>query len=219
MSTYYHFSDAQMHSLSPYRIDTVPTVLLPFCEAVRATATVPNAAVHFFIADRRFLPIFHCPDCYVESLRRYSYVIMPDLSQYRDYSAEERFRNHCRNRAIGAYWQSLGIPVIANVTWSLPDSYDYAFEGLPCHTTIAINSNGANADGYTRYLWLQGYHKAVERLAPTHILRYGSPVPGECTDISTYYPNPYIANLRTLPCKHKMPTQTNDIGQTSIEFD
>lgn len=76
MSTYYHFSDAPMHSLSPYRIDTVPTVLLPFCEAVRATATMPNAAVHFFIADHRFSPLFRCPDCYVESLRRYSYVII-----------------------------------------------------------------------------------------------------------------------------------------------
>ncbi len=221
MSTYNHFINAPMHSLSPYQIDSVPTVLLPFHEAVRATASIPHAAVHFFIADRYFLPLFRCPDCYVESLRRYSYVIMPDVSQYRDYSEEVRFNNHCRNLAMGAYLQSVGIIVIAiaNVTWSLPDSYDYAFEGLPCHTTIAINSNGANADGYTRFLWLQGYHKAIEQLSPTHILRYGSPVPGERTDISTYYPNPYIARLRELPRKHKMPTQTNDIWQTTIDFD
>ncbi len=63
----YHFTDAPMHSLSPYRIDSVPAVLLPFHEAVHATIAVPNAAVHFFIADRLFSSVFHCPDCYVVS--------------------------------------------------------------------------------------------------------------------------------------------------------
>ena len=67
MSTYNHFINAPKHSLpsyrikspyrtdSPYRItpsyriDSVPMVLLPFHEAVRATASIPHAAVPFFV--------------------------------------------------------------------------------------------------------------------------------------------------------------------------
>lgn len=219
MYTYSHFSDAPMHSLTFDRIDAVPSALVPFHEAVRATSTVPNAAVHFFIADRLFLPLFRCPDFYLEALGRYSYVIMPDLSQYRDYSPEVRFRNHFRNRAMGVYLQSKGVTVIPNVTWSLPDSYDYAFEGLPCNATIAINSNGANRDDFTRYLWSNGYHTAVERLCPLHIIRYGSPVHGEYTDISTYYPNPYLDRLHNIPHKSKKQCKITDSRQTIIQFD
>ncbi len=219
MCTNNHFTDAPMQSSFSCRIDSVPSVLVPFHEAVHTTTTVPNAAVHFFIADHRFLPLFRRPDCYVEALSRYSYVITPDLSQYRDYSAEVRFHNHFSNRAMGVYLQSKGMTVIPNVTWSLPDSYAYAFEGLPCHATIAINSNGANADDYTRYLWLKGYYTAVERLCPTHIIRYGSPVNGEYTDISTYYPNTYLDHLHNLPRKSKKHCKITNGNQTTIKFD
>lgn len=210
---------AWMPHLSPYRVETIPSTLVPFHEAIHTTVTMPSSAVHFYISDRLFMPLFRCPDCYLESLRRYSYVIMPDLSQYRNWSAKERYCNHYYNRAMGAYLQTMGISVIANVTWSLPDSYDYAFDGLPCHTTIAINSNGANSDSLSKYLWIQGYRKAIERLQPTHILRYGMPVDGECTAISTYYPNPYITRLRSLPPRTKTKRASSSATQTELVFE
>lgn len=123
-------------------------------------------------------------------------VIFPDFSQTSDMPYWKRFHNSCLNKAYGAKFQQLGINVVANVTWSLPDSYEYCFIGIPQHCVIAINSMGANANGVTRYLWQQGYKEALKALRPTFILRYGPIMPNECTSISRYYENPFIKSMR-----------------------
>lgn len=123
-------------------------------------------------------------------------VVFPDFSQTSDMPYWKRFYNSCLNKAYGAKFQQMGIKVVANVTWSLPDSYDYCFIGIPKNCVIAINSMGANANGVTRYLWRQGYKRALEVLQPSFILRYGPQMPDECISISKYYENPFIKSMR-----------------------
>lgn len=97
--------------------------------------------------------------------------------------------NSYRNRYLAAYYQSNGIKVTPNVSWSREWSYDFYFEGFPQNSVIAINSTGIRSDKYLKYLWRSGYEKAVDVLKPVHILRYGAKQQGEYTSISTYYPN------------------------------
>ena len=92
--------------------------------------------------------------------------------------------------------QAYGVNVIANVSWSLPDSYEYAFAGIPKYTTIAINSNGVNSDPMARNLWLRGYERAIETLQPERIIRYGTKMPNEDETISVYFENPIIRRMR-----------------------
>ncbi len=212
-----------MPQLLPCQLTTPPDTLIPFHEAVRNnyipnyTPTSTNA-VHFYIADRLFLRFFHCRDCFLQRLSTFNYIIMPDLSQYRDMPKLIRMQNNYRNKIAAHYLQSNGFNVIPNVTWSTPSSYDYAFSGIPTHSVIAINSNGAQADPLTRFLWIKGYKEAIRTLQPSLILRYGPKMPNEYINISYYYPNTYIARLRALPRKHKTHKHSIDGVQTQFDF-
>lgn len=96
---------------------------------------------------------------------------------------------------MASYMQRNGINIILNVTWSLPDSYDYSFSGVPTHSTIAINSNGANQDEVSKNLWYKGYWEAMKRLQPTCIVRFGPKMEGEMEDISVFYNNEVLDRM------------------------
>jgi hypothetical protein len=95
-----------------------------------------------------------------------------------------------------AYWQVQGVNIYPNVTWSLPDSYEYCIEGLPQNSIIAINSTGVPKYDFSKALWLKGYNYVVERLKPTLILRYGPIIEGEYKEISQYLTNSQLKQLR-----------------------
>jgi hypothetical protein len=105
-------------------------------------------------------------------------------------------QNNWWNKAIGAYLQSIGIVVIPNVAWSTPDSYPYAFSGVPKKSIIAINSTGVVSNPASIYLWRKGYEAAIKELDPLCVIRYGSRMPGEDDSISVYYENTNLKNLR-----------------------
>lgn len=180
-----------------YEIDgTLPERAIAFNEAMSVSQTDYDAIVHFYVSDDRFIRLYRDPAKYVPKLRQYRYVISPDMSQYIEMPYFSRYANNCYNKAMAQYLQRQGVNIIANVTWSLPDSYDYCFAGIPCGTTIAINSNGVNASKDSKYLWYQGYEEALKRLQPTRIIRYGQRLPGEREDISIYYENTYLRRMR-----------------------
>lgn len=172
----------------------IPDKLIPFNAALSAKEF--DKCVHFFIDDYQFERIWRMPERYVDLLVRFRCVIAPDFSQYRDMPYPQRMWNNYRGKLIGAWLQAQGISVIPNVTWSLPDSYDYCFAGIPRGSVIAINSTGVARCGFSRYLWLKSYHRAIELLAPTHIIRYGTIISGEDVSISTYFANDRMINLR-----------------------
>lgn len=174
--------------------DIIPTSLVSFNASL--TTKDYNQCVHFFIDDYQFERIWNYPYRYVECLRRFQSVISPDFSQYTDMPYPQRIWNNYRGKFIGAYLQSQGVAIIPNVTWSLPDSYEYCFEGIPQKSVIAINSTGAARYGLTRYLWLKGYREALSRFCPLAVIRYGTIIPGEDTSVSIYFNNERLLNLR-----------------------
>lgn len=154
LKKFVNFADGyEMPTLKACNI--IPTSLVSFNAAL--TAKDHNQCVHFFIDDYQFERIWNLPDRYVECLRQFQCVIAPDFSQYTDMPYPQRMWNNYRGKFIGAWLQSQGVTVIPNVTWSLPDSYDYCFDGIPQQSVIAINSTGAARYGLTRFLWLKGY--------------------------------------------------------------
>ena len=176
--------------------DDLPTRILAFHEAMSSTQTDFDAIVHFFEYDFQFMRLFRNPDKYVPKLKQYRYVLSPDMSQYIDMPHYRRYANNCDNKAMAQYLQREGVNIIANVTWSLPDSYDYCFAGIPENMVIAISSNGVNANKDSKYLWYRGYEEAIRRLKPTRIIRYGQKMPDEREDISIYYDNTYLRRMR-----------------------
>lgn len=194
LKKFVNFADGyEMPTLKACNI--IPTALVPFNAAL--TAKDHNQCVHFFIDDYQFERIWNLPDRYVECLRQFQCVIAPDFSQYTDMPYPQRIWNNYRGKFIGAWLQSQGLTVIPNVTWSLPDSYEYCFDGIPQQSVIAINSTGAARYGLTRFLWLKGYREALSRLRPLAVIRYGTMIPGEDTSMSIYFYNERVLNLRS----------------------
>jgi hypothetical protein len=172
----------------------LPLQLIPFNQSL--SSEYHCCCVHFYIDDYLFERIWTAPDKYVPILQRFQCIIGPDFSQYRDLPYPVRLYNCYRNRLLTQYFQSKGIKVIPNVTWSLPDSYDYSFSGIPANSVIAINCSGVNRCSLSKYLWYKGYEEAISRLAPSFIIRYGSVMEGEKTEISRYFQNERIKMVR-----------------------
>lgn len=179
-----------------------PERLIPF-HVARNSYDI-EAGVHFFIDDYQFERIWQSPHRYLDTLKRFRVVIGPDFSQFADTPKSLRIWQNFRGKFLSAWWQSEGIRVIPNVTWSTPDSYAYCFDGHPRNSVIAIHSQGVKNTSLSTYLWRKGYEEAVKRLQPSLILRYGEVMPGENEEISIYYPNYYIKRLRQYGRKRKL---------------
>lgn len=194
LKKFINFADGyEMPTLIPCGI--IPTSLVSFNAAL--TAKDYNQCVHFFIDDYQFERIWNQPGRYVECLKKFQCVIAPDFSQYTDMPYPQRMWNNYRGKLIGAWLQSQGITVIPNVTWSLPDSYGYCFDGIPQGSVVAINSTGVARWGYSRFLWRKGYKEALTRLNPVAIIRYGERIDGEDEERSFYFNNERIKMLRS----------------------
>lgn len=179
--------------IQPTDIDEIPTAMIAFSKAVSSKSF--NKTVHFYESDRSFARIMHNPMKYVAILNRFKYVISPDFSQHLDMPKFLCMQNSWWNNAFGAYWQSQGIKVIPNVTWSRPESYFYAFTGIPKQGIVAINCTAIKGNPMSRYFWMKGYEAAISALDPKLIIRYGDKMPNEDESRSIYFENENLKRL------------------------
>lgn len=121
----------------------VPTVddTTPF-DRIGAKSSNRDSIVIFYINDNRFVSQLSHPWSYTGTLLQYKGVIAPDLSQYIDMDFAQRLSHNYWNKVFTAYWQNRNVNIYPNVTWSLPDSYEYSLAGYPHNSVIAINSMG-----------------------------------------------------------------------------
>ena len=179
--------------LAPY-CGEPPTRLVPFNEAYANKDY--HCTVHFYIDDSLFLRVLRNPEKYLAFFQKCDAVIGTDLSQYAEMSAADRYFCAYTNSAFTAYLQRNDVNAIPNVTWSLPDSYSYSWTSMPTDSVIAINCKGIMKHDASRYLWLTGYTAACNTLHPSHIVRYGTIMPGENTSISVYFENERLNYMR-----------------------
>ena len=180
-------------ALGPYFGGT-PTRLLPFNEAYAKKDY--SCTVHFFIDDLLFIRVLRTPEKYLDFFQKCHSVIGTDLSQYADMPAEDRYFCAYINSAFSAYLQRNGVHVIPNVSWSLPDSFPYSWSSMPRNSIVAINCKGILKHDLSKYLWYRGYFEAISTLHPTLIIRYGTRMPYEHSDISLYFVNERLMRLR-----------------------
>lgn len=174
--------------------DSIPNSIIAFSKAISSTEF--EQIVHFYEADRSFARIMHNPQKYAAILSRFKYVISPDFSQHLDMPPFLCRQNSWWNNAFGAYWQSMGINVIPNVSWSRPESYEYAFNGIPKHGVVAINCTAIKGNPMSRYFWMKGYDAAIGILNPKLIIRYVDKMPNEDEERSIYFENENLKRLR-----------------------
>lgn len=149
-----------------------------------------DAFAHFFIDDYRFERLWRVPERYLGALGRYQGAIAPDFSLYTDMPLPMQAWNSYRSKALASYWQESGIDVIPCISWSDQRSYDFAFEGWPTSSTVAISTVGVMRSGQARSLFELGLFEMVKRLRPQRILVYGTdPGIGDLPCPVVVYPN------------------------------
>lgn len=155
-------------------VDFVPNKLVAWHQ-IRSYGKT-DATVHFYIDDYKFEQMWSSTDTEINVLQDYEAVIMPDFSLYVDMPKAMLIWNRFRQMMVGQLMQDAGLTVIPNVTWAKRDSYDYVFDGMPKHSTVAASTWGCKKDDETREDWFNGMNEAMNRLEPDRIILYGADV-------------------------------------------
>lgn len=184
-----------MPIIKPNQAVPETTLTTPF-DRIGGKHSNVNSLVVFYQNDDRFYTRLTHPWDYTDLLQKYAGVVGPDLSQYIDMDYVTRMYHNYWNKVFTAYYQLRGVNIYPNVTWSLPDSYEYSVAGLPRNSVIAINSMGVRKYYFSIGLWLKGYRYVVEALNPILILRYGPKIPGEYEGVSMYMENEQLNIMR-----------------------
>lgn len=183
-----NFTSHSNHPVVKANDAQIPKRIKALCRLQRRNC-FSDVTPHFYVGDAQFNTIWTRFYSYLDRLRFFPSVIGPDFSTYSDWLLDVVRWNIFRNKFVVALLQYYGIEVIPNVSWSLPNSYEFAFEGLPQNSVIAVNSTCIGHNKMSKTLWMEGYKTMMSVLHPKHILRYGAFQDGEDESISTYYEN------------------------------
>lgn len=128
--------------------------------------------VHFFIDDYRFEIMWNNPELRIAKLNKCKGVLSPQFSTYYTMPQPLQIYNTFRSRWCGAYFQSKGLKVIPTVSWGMPESYWYCFDGIENGSIVAISTLGVKKE---KDFFLQGYKEMLKRIQPKAIICYSTP--------------------------------------------
>ena len=159
----------------PTTLTTIPGRLVPYDQTKNVSD--PRALVHFYLDDQKFdgsQGIWQCPKGKLERLKKFGGVITPDFSTYQDMPRAIKVYSTYKMRAFGYWLASQGVPVVNNVRWGDPDTYDYSFAGLPQNSILALGSYGCVKLKKNQLRFQQGLEALVDQLTPHTLIVYGS---------------------------------------------
>ena len=130
--------------------------------------------VSFYEENARFERLWNNPKKYLQKLKKFQGIISPDFSMYRDMPFCMQLWNTYRSRALAAWLQKQGVEIIPNVRYNDSRTYDFCFDGIEKHKTIAIGTHGCIKRKADRLLFQQGLYELVKRLRPKTLIVYGA---------------------------------------------
>ena len=151
---------------------TVPTRLIAYNDRRAVEHPQPGDAVHFFLDDYRFETIWTKPQRGLSRVIRAGVALTPDFSLWREMPLAMQLWQVYRSRWCGNWMASHGVQAIPTISWSTPESYEFAFAGIAQHSVVAISSVGIR-DASTKEGYLRGVEEMVDRISPRMVLVYG----------------------------------------------
>ncbi len=138
-----------------------------------------RCVAHFFCDDYRFRAIWTQPEKYIPMLKNFRYVCTPDFSAYGDAPLALQIYQRYRSRAMAYYLWLNDINVIPTAGWGDESTWDYCFDGLPMHSTLAVSTNGCfSKEGKECYR--KGFAEMCRRLEPDRVVVVGSEIEVDC---------------------------------------
>ena len=145
-----------------------PNKLIAFSKAIRSKDH--DAWVHFYEDDAAFERLWNRPKTYLPILKKFSGIISPDFSVYRDMPLVMQQWNIYRNRAIGFWLQENGMPVIPNIRFGDDRTYGLSCAGVTKYGVISIGSHGCMKLKY----FINGLKYVIDTLEPQALVVYGA---------------------------------------------
>ncbi len=153
--------------------EAVISGLVPFHQAT-STKDAADLWFHFFIDDYRFERIWNRPNRYIPVLTKFKCGISPDFSMYWDMPKAQQIWNCWRNRAMAFFLQTRIKNIIPNACWGDMDSLEWAFDGLPENSVLALTTQGClQCTNESKHILVNGLHELVRTKHPTKLLVYG----------------------------------------------
>jgi hypothetical protein len=147
--------------------------LVPFHMATSAKDPA-DSWFHFFVDDYRFERFWNRPANYLKTLEKFKGGISPDFSMYIDMPKAQQVWNCWRNRATAFFLQSKMDNIIPNACWGDEESLDWAFDGLPENSVLAITTQGClKATDECKHVLVNGLHRLGRTKHPTKLYVYG----------------------------------------------
>lgn len=157
----------------------IPSGITPFSRQNEAPTS--NELLGFFEMDIKFADILRCPDNYIERFRKFTAILPPDCSLYRDAPLYVQLLNVARSRIIGHYFQSKGLNVYPFVRWGNEETYTtcklpeaFAFAGIPKDSIIVISTYGCIKSKDDKYHFEAGLAECLKILTPKNVLVHGA---------------------------------------------
>jgi len=144
------------------RTTAAPTRLIAYNDRRKVEHPQPGDAVHFFLDDYRFETMWTKPRQSLSRVMRAGIALTPDFSLWREMPMAMQLWQVYRSRWCGAWMVSNGVDVIPTISWSTPDSYDFAFAGVPQCSTVAVSTVGIRGT-----LAESGYFQGLEAMMDT----------------------------------------------------
>lgn len=151
---------------------SIPNRVIPFSKAISCKDY--DQWVHFYEDDFLFERIWRNPCKYLDILKRFNGVILPDFSLYRDMPLVMQLWNVYRSRAIGHWLQINGVKVVPNIRYGDRRTYRICCDGISKHCVIAIGTHGNLKLLDDRKVFLEGLDEIIKILEPIVIVIYGT---------------------------------------------
>ena len=167
----------QIPMISVCNLDYLPEDSIDFEESFsRKIKNHRKLNVNFYIDDVKFTRIWNNPDKYLEHLKGFHSVTMPDFSIStgdRGMPFALNIYNKYRNHAIAWYLHMNDIKVIPSVPIADKDSYDWCFDGLPQNSILSVCTNGRVRAKASRIEFCDGFKSMCDKLQPTRVIIVG----------------------------------------------
>ena len=173
------------------KCDYIPNDLISFNYA--KTSNEFEKGIHFYIDDYQFERIWNAPHNYMEILKQFDCVLTPDFSLYTEMPLPMQIWNVYRSKLIGQIMQDYGIKVIPTLQWCMPNSFDFAFDGIEQGGTVSVSIIGVKRDEEASKIWFNGMDEAIRQLKPKNIIVYGGDIGYDFKDINVVYINNHNA--------------------------
>lgn len=179
--------DYQIPIIPKCQVDYLPEDSIDFEESFsRKLKNHRKKNVNFYIEDSKFLKLWNNPEKYLDHLKCFHSVTMPDFSiatgeQGMPFALN--IYNKYRNHALGWYLYMNGINVIPSVGIPDKNNYDWCFECFPKRSILSVCTNGRVKSKMARIEFCEGFKAMCDRLEPTRIIIVGR-IPDELnTDV------------------------------------